>query len=131
MASFSTWCPHRNRVLETRFISPYITKQHHQQKRNQSQKEKKKKAEDEEKKLEKIRPTQAARAWQPRSRKPSGLGRAISRPRLREPQAARTLSLSLSLIWSNSFFLSDLVSLSLIWLSLSLWSDPIQWGEAV
>ena len=39
-----------------------------------------------------------------------------------------TRSLSLPL-WSDYFSLFYLVSLSLIW--LSLWSDPIRWGEAV
>ena len=126
MAFFSTWHPHRNRVLETRFISPYITKQQHQQKRNQSQKKKKKKTEDEEKKPEKIRPTQAAA--NPRPREP---GDRVARA------PSHTSSFSLSL-WSDltlSLSLSDLIwsglPLSdLIWLFFSFWSDLIWWGEA-
>ena len=113
MASFSTCWPLENRVLKTRFKA-HIYQNSTSQKRNQSQKEKKKKR-------------------RRRSRAPGlrdlGRGHAawVARPRSRaRDPGARSLSLPL---WSDYFSLSYLVSLSLIW--LSLWSDPIRWGEVV
>ena len=143
MASFSTCRPLENWVSKTRFKA-HIWQNNTSRKRNQSQKEKKKK-----KKQRRINKPRLAR---PGSR---GLGCAsptawAARPRLVRPGScnpgrtawvagqasprsrglgglARSISLPL---WSDSFSLSYLVSLSLIWLSLSLiWSD--RWGEAM
>ena len=170
------WRLLENRVLKTRFISLYITKQQHQQKpaKMKSEPEGKKK----EKKMKtkkKPRKNQTPRrtsghatqaAWAPGraslaihrsretwgSREPSyatwvvrawphdsGCATWVSRPgscdsgrttwvaRLgprdagRTTWAARALSLSL---WSG------LPPSHLIWLFLSLWFDPIRWGEA-
>ena len=107
------WQLLKNRVLKTRFISLYITKM------KSEPKGKKKKTSKKKPRKNQIHPgrdePQAARAWRPKSRKP-GRAACVGRPR------------SCGL-WS-SLPLSDLISLSLIWPFLRLWSDPIRWGEA-
>ena len=165
MASFFTWRPFENRVLKTRFISPYITKQQpRQKKKSEPQGKKKKKKDWIEKKSDhpsyaSPRPTTQAvwapsraslAAWaarprlaRPRSRNPGSrdLGHVSPRHRNQAPRApghaslgraawagSRELFLSLSDLVDLTLSLSDLVSFSLIWLSLSL-SDLIRSSE--
>ena len=161
MASFSTWRRLENRILKTRFISPYITKQQHQQKRNQSQKEKKQKTKNKKRRKRRKEPRknqthhlgrgkpQAVRAPGHASPRPRDLGLAWAPGHAslaawapghaslaaRAPSHASLAAWvawpdpSRDLIWLF-LSLSNLVSLSLIWLFLPLWSDPIRWGEA-
>ena len=164
MASFFTWRPLENRVLKTRFISPYITKQQPRQKKKSEPQGKKKKKDWIEKKSDhpsyaSPRPTTQAvwapsraslAAWaarprlaRPRSRNPGSrdLGHVSPRHRNQAPRApghaslgraawagSRELFLSLSDLVDLTLSLSDLVSFSLIWLSLSL-SDLIRSSE--
>ena len=145
------WRLLENRVLKTRFISLYITKQQHQQKPTKMKSDlevrKKKKKTKAKKKPRKNqtpwrtsgRATQAA--WAPNRVTQAawdlGLARAwscdpghaawVARPRSRglgRATLGRASSLSLSLIWSPSLSSDLTLSLSLIW------SDPVRWGCA-
>ena len=112
MASFSTWRPLENRVLKTRFISPYITKQQPQQKKKSEPQGKKKKDEDEEMNWEKIRP--------PRPCEPGGLDCASPRSTTQAVRALGRASLSLFLLLHFFFpfwlwFLFLLVLFCYIW----------------